>query len=247
MAYQIASLNYGEAIRRIARMVGHPIPVDAAGNLDPAIAQMGEAVNMALTELLTKAEWQDLTKRGSISVLQDAPGQKEKAYDLPEDFDRLISQTEWVPQQFLKGNGPLSAQQWQACLSGVAGPTIALSWQIRGDQIWFLDPPSSAMTLEFMYISNAQVIDGDDPTLFKNFANKNNDEFMLDPFLVMLLGRVKYLEWKSFDSSAAMRDFLWQFAGKSGADKSAPILSVSGAPAEVLIGSQSVPSTGFGA
>lgn len=244
MPFDIVQLTYGEAIKRIARMVGHPVPTDPAGSIDPAVAQMGEAINVAMEELLGLHEWQDLTQQGSISVVQDTPGQQQKSYDLPEDFYRIISQSEWT--QSMPANGPISAQHWQAGMSSVVVNSFGLSWQIRADKIWFFTPPATPTPFDFMYISLAQVIDGDDSTLLKNVANKNSDKFMLNPSVVMLLGRVKYLEWKGFDASGAMRDFLMQYNSKTGADKSAPVLNIAGPTRLRLIGERDVPETGFG-
>jgi hypothetical protein len=77
-----------------------------------------------------------------------------------------------------------------------------------------------------MYLSRALVQDADDPTLFKNVANKNGDTFQLDGILMTLLTRVKWLEAKGFDSSAAIRDFLLAFDSRTGAEKGANILNM---------------------
>ena len=247
MPFQLTVPTYGDAVKAIARMVGHPVPVDPAGSTDRAVLQMGAAVNIALGEMLALYEWQDLVYRASISVVQDAPGQKEKGFDLPEDYYRLVSQTEWSQQMMLPALGPVSFQAWQSYVVRNFTMQLTLYWQIRNDKIWFLNPPATPMLFEFMYVSRAQVIDADDPTILKNVAEKNGDKFFLDGFMITLLGRVKYLEWKGFDASAAMRDFLTVFSSRTGADKSAPVLSLSrrqGFP--MITPLTSVPDTGFG-
>jgi hypothetical protein len=74
------------------------------------------------------------------------------------------------------------------------------------------------------------VIDADDPTLFKNVATKDGDLFVLDGILMTLMTRVKWLEAKGFDSSAAVRDFLLAFDSRCGAEKGANILNMAGGP-----------------
>ena len=245
MALQIVIPDYGTAIKRIARMVGHPVPADPAGSIDSAILQMGEAINVGLSELLGLYAWQDLQQRHTISVQQDTPGQKEKAYPLPEDYYRLISQTEWSSGSMTPATGPISPQAWQAAMAQNTIQT-SLYWQIRNDKIWFLSPPSTPTDFSFMYISRAQVIDADDPTMLKNVAEKNGDQFLLDGFVVTLFGRAKYLEWKGFDASAATRDFWTAYSSRTGGDKSAPVLNLSGPRGVPLIGSHSLPSSGYG-
>lgn len=246
MAYRIFVPNYGEAIKQIARMVGHPIPADPAGSSDPAVLQMGAAINVGLGELVAMHEWQDLTKQGTTSVIQDAPGQKEKSFPLPEDYHRLVSQTEWSSGSMLPAFGPISSQAWISYVVRNYAMQLTLYWQIRNDKIWFLNPPAAAVNFEFMYISNAQVVDADDSTLLKNIAEKNGDKFLLDGFVVALFGRLKYLEWKGFDASAAARDFWTAYGSRTGSDKGAPVLSLSRTYGTPLIGHHSLPDTGYG-
>lgn len=250
MPYVDTSYNYGEAIQEICRMVGHPVPSDAAGSTDEAVQQMGTSLNRALAELLTMFEWQDLTVKSSISVVADSLGQTEKGFDLPDDFDRFVDQTQWAQSNSLPAAGPLSPQAWMTYLVRSTSPQLTLAWQLRGDQIWFLAPPfPDASTFEFMYISKAMVIDADDPNNTKNVASKNGDEFVIDDYLVLLLGKAKYLEAKGFDSSASLRDFLIAFNSRTGSNKAAPILNI-GSPVRsepLLNPNRNLPDTGYGA
>lgn len=248
MSYQISTLTYGGIIQAIARMVGHPIPADAAGSTDSAVLQMGAAVNNGLLELLTMYDWQDLTVKTSLSVQAATPGDAERAYDLPDDFYKFIDQSQWDDSSQLPAAGPVSDQAWMAYTVRNVGTLMQLTWQLRGDQIIFMNPPTAAVSFEYMYISRGQVIDADNATLYKDQADKNGDTFVLDTNLIMLLGRAKYLEWKGFDSEAATRDFIIAYNSRVGVNKgSSPILNLSrprGLP--LLDGRYSVPDTGYG-
>jgi hypothetical protein len=248
MPVLITELNYGSSIQNICKLVGHPPAIDSAGSTDPAIQQMGAAVNTALGDLLTLHEWQDLTIRASIPIIADFAGQKEKPFSLPLDFYRFIDQSQWGGQTMLPAMGPISNQAWMQYTVRSYTPQLTLFWQIRGDKLVVLNPPFSApIDFEFMYISRAQVIDQDDPTLIKNVADKNGDNFKLDGFMIMLFARAKYLEWKGFDSSAAMRDFMSVYLSRAGADKGAPILSLNTSFGLPLINPLvNTPDTGYG-
>lgn len=247
MALSILNLNYGQVIQRICRMVGHPIPADPAGSTDQAVQQMGEAVNVALGELLTMHEWQDLTELMTISIVADSSGQVEKEFDLPADFYRFVDQTQWAEQTMWPAAGPVSPQVWQLYRVRSVSPEMMLYWQIRKDKLWVLGPPyPDPIDFEAYYISSAQVIDATTPTLYKNTAIVNGDTFKLDSYLITLLARARYLEWKGFDSSAATRDFLAVFNSRAGADKGAPTLSISGRRGAPLITVANVPPTGYG-
>lgn len=250
MPYQIQQYTYGEAISQICKLVGHTstAPADPAGSTDPAIQQMGAAINNALQELLTMHEWQDLTMRGSISVVADSAGQKEKGFSLPADFYRFVDETQWRSQSMMPAGGPITPQSWMAAILTNVSPVLTIYWQMREDQLWVLSPPyPTPATFEFMYLSNAQVVDADDPTTLKNFAAKNGDTFKLDSYLIMLLGRCRYLEWKGFDSSAATRDFLAVFNSRAGSDKGASTVSLLRRDTLPLINPvTSLPYSGYG-
>lgn len=248
MSLLITNLNYGTAIQAICRLVGHPIPVDAAGSTDPAVQQMGAAINFALDEILTMHEWQDLTIKTSLSIVADSQGQEEKGFNLPADYFRFIDQTQWGQSSQIPAGGPVSNQAWMAYTVRNVTPQLSLYWQMRQDQLWILGPPyPTPVNFEYMYLSNAQVIDQDTTTLYKNVATKNGDTFKLDGHLIMLLGRARYLEWKGFDASAAVRDFLSIFNSRAGNDKGAAVLSLSPFMGVPLINPGfNLPNTGYG-
>jgi hypothetical protein len=248
MPYQITEFTYGNAISYICKLVGHPVDADPAGSADPAIQQMGVAIAAALGDMLAMHEWQDLTQRGTIPIVASVAGEKERAFDLPVDFYRFIDQSQWGQQSQLPAIGPISPQGWMGYTVRNWTPQLTMFWQMRNDKLNVLNPPfPTPVNFEFMYLSRAQVIDQDDPTIFKNVPAKNGDKFFLDGYMILLLARAKYLEWKGFDSSAATRDFLTVFNSRAGSDKGAGILTLSPSRGLPLIDSMmNLPDTGYG-
>ena len=248
MAYTDDVITFGEMIQEICRLVGHPVPTDAAGSTDEAVQQMATSINRALEELLDAYNWQELTVRASFAVQRDTPGQVEKAYALPTDFHKFIDQTQWDATNVQPAQGPVSPSGWMRQLVRTASAVITLAWQRRGGQIYFLTPPASATTFHYMYLSKGMVqvhgVDADTT----NKAINNDDEFVLDTTLILLLARAKYLEGKGFDSSGAMRDYLIAFNARTGNNKGAAVLSLNSAPMgePLLDGMKNMPDTGYG-
>jgi len=227
MPYQIINESSLSAIvQNMAAMVGYPVPADPAGSTDPAVIQMVQAVNMGGIELLSMYEWQELTKPYNISISADTPGQTEKSFALPDDFYDWVDQTNWNATNQLPSLGPVSPQMWQQLLVRTTLPTLSFYWQVRDGRLYVLAPPTSAQTMTFFYISAGWVRDQDDPTLFKNRMTKNGDLSLLDSTMMTMFARVKWLEMKGLDSSAAMRDFQVQFENRKQAEKGAPVLSM---------------------
>jgi len=248
MAFQAVTENTLLAIvTNVANMVAFPAPADPAGSTDPAVQQMVQAVNVAGVDLLSMYEWQELTKNFDVSISASTPGQKERAFALPDDFFDWVDQTNWNATNQLPSIGPVSPQFWQQLLIRTALPTLSFYWQVRGNQLYVLAPPSSAQTMKFFYLSQAWVQDADDATLYKNRVQKNGDVVQLDPLLVTQYARAKWLEMKGLDSSAAMRDFQISFENRCGAKKGAPVLSMARTFRIPLIQPlTNTPDTGYG-
>jgi hypothetical protein len=227
MAFQIVNESTLSAIiQNVCSMVAFPVPTDPAGDADPAVQQMVQAANMAGIELLTMYDWQELIKNYQLPIQADSSDQREKSFSLPEDFFDWIDQTNWNATTQFPSLGPVSPQMWQQLLIRTTLPTLSFYWQVRDNKIYVLAPPNSPQTMNFFYLSQAWVRDQDDSNLFKNRITKNGDVALLDATLITLYTRVKWLEMKGLDSSAAMRDFQIAFENRKGAEKGAPVLSM---------------------
>ena len=247
MPYQIVNDSTLSAIvQNVAQLVSFPTPADPAGDTDPAVVQMVQSVNLAGIDLLSMHDWQELTKTHSISIQASPPGVAEQAFALPEDFYEFLDQTQWNSTMQWPAVGPVSPQAWQELLVRQTLPTLSFYWQVRGGQLYILAPPTAAQTLTFFYQSFAWVRDQDAATTYKNRATKNGDTILLDPYLVTLLARVKWLEMKGLDSAAAMRDFQVNFENRKGNEKGAVVLSMARMRRSPYITAFNAPDTGYG-
>lgn len=225
--YQIIDESSLSAIvQNVAAMVSYPAPADAAGSTDPAVVQMVQAVNMAGIELLSMYDWQNLVKYVDLTIQSDYNTQREKAFDLPVDFYDWIDQTNWNATTQFPSLGPVSPQMWQQLLIRITLPTLSFYWQVRDNKIYVLAPPNSPQTMKFFYLSGAWVRDQDNPELYKNRMTKNGDTALMDAPMLTYYARVKWLEMKGLDSSAAMRDFQIMYENRKAAKKGAAVLSL---------------------
>ena len=234
--YQMTNNATLQSVIQLAcSMLSLPVPQDPAGSSDPNITLMKTAANLASLEMLNMYEWAELTKMEKITVFTDIPPvasqATETAFDLPGDFYRFIDQTQWNGAMRFPAVGPVAPQGWMTYMVFPISANFTLTWMIREGKIYFLNaPPAPGQDFHFMYLSRALVRDADDSDLFKNIADKNGDAFQLDGILMTLMTRVKWLEAKGFDSSAATRDFMLAFDSRVGAQKGAQILNMAGGP-----------------
>jgi hypothetical protein len=233
MPYQMTNeQSLATVIQTCCALLSLPQPVSPASSTDPNIILMRTAANMASLEMLNAYEWATLTKMGEIDVFSGIPPATEAtetAFPLPEDFYRFIDQTQWNGAMRFPAVGPVAPQGWMTYMVFPISANFTLTWQVRQNNIYFLNaPPAPGQKFRFMYLSRGLVIDADDPLVIKNMATKDGDLFVLDGVLMTLMTRIKWLEAKGFDSSAAVRDFLLAFDSRIGAQKGANILSMSG-------------------
>lgn len=234
-------------LQSVCKMVGYPVQVDPAGSSDPAVQQMVEALNMAGEDMLNLYGWQRLSKLYEIEIASEYPGQLERSFDLPSDFWQFIDQTQWNVDTRLPAIGPISPQAWQQLRIRMPKVVLTFLWQIRDGKLWIQAPPATPQKLSFYYQSNGWVQDADDPTDFKNYANKNGDTILMDGYLMKLLTRVKWLEMKGFDSSGAMRDFQVNYENRKGNDVGAQVLNMAQTQAFPYLNTAiNAPDTGYG-
>ena len=248
MPFQLVTENTLSAIvQNVAQLVGYPTPGDPAGTTDPSVQQMLQAVNNAGRDLLSLNDWQELTKRYTLSIQANTPGVAEQAFTLPEDFYKFLDQTQWNSTMQWPAIGPVSAQEWQQLIIRQTLPTMSFYWQVRGSSLYILSPPTTAQDLSFFYQSLAWVRDQDDATTYKNRVTKNGDTVLLNAQLVTQYARAKWLEMKGLDSSAAMRDFYVALENHKGNDQGALTLNMARQSRTPLVNAMgNLPDTGYG-
>jgi hypothetical protein len=245
MAFQITrNSTLIQAVNAMAALIGYPTSLDPAGSNDPKMIQMIASINAAASDLITMRDWQVLSRNGQVTVASVEPGQTEIAMPLPEDFGRFVDQTQNNATARLPSHNPMLAREWQAIKTLAPGVNTNLQWRVRGGKLCFLNPTVTPQTLTFEYQSCAWVEDADDSDLFKNIVVKNGDIMLLDPDLIVMAGRVRWLETNGFDSGVAMRDFQRLYDNRIGNDTGAPVLNMSRGGSSALIGYHNIPTMG---
>lgn len=238
--------TYVEAVRIIAQSVGHPVPVDVAGSVDEAVLRMGWYVNQACTELKDEHIWNELTKPHTMAIVANSPGQTEKAFDLPADFDRFVDDTHWNRATQMPAIGPVNPQDWQWLVVRDAMVTTRFMWRLRGGKLWIKSPPEVAQNFSFEYVSRNWAVDGDDATP-KELMTKNGDYHLYPWHIVVLLGRAKWLKNEGYDSSRAESDYFRALEAEVGSNLGATALSlVPGTGFPYLNAMRNLPDTGYG-
>lgn len=174
-------------------------------------------LNMPMTETLTGASFQF----------------SQVAYDLPSDWLSEIPQTEWDRTNRWPLLGPQSPQAWQSFKSGIVYAGPRQRFRIQENQILINPPPPNGLLFSLEYISNGWVINSVNQRL-PRFTNDTDKAIFPDSLLITGL-KAQFKAAKGLDGTFDLAEFRVMLDTIKAQDKSAPKLSLSPQPGEVLL------------
>lgn len=221
---------------------------DPYASTDPAFIQLCMLLKTAGLEMLSLYQWQKMVREHSITT---AVPPDTGNYDLPVDFGYMIDQTGWSPMSAGTGlplGGPLSEQDWAYLVNtNLASSTIYVSFKISEGQFQVLpQPPPDGIEINFRYVSRYWVAATGSTTGTKMAPTQSDDVVLFEPILFIKFLKLRYLEAKGFDTTAAVGQFLTMFQAWTGKDVSAPVLNMARSRYFPYLGYRNIPETNYG-
>lgn len=228
--------------------VGLTAVSDPYASTDPAFIQLRTLLKTAGLEMLSLYQWQKMIREHSITT---AVPPDDGNYDLPDDFAYMIDQTGWSPMSAGTGlplGGPLSEQDWAYLVNtNLASSTIYVSFKISEGQFQVLpQPPPDGIDINFRYVSRYWVAATGSTTGTKMEPEQSDDVILFEPILMIKFLKLRYLEAKGFDTTAAVGQFLTMFQAWTGKDVSAPVLNMARSRYFPYLGYRNIPETNYG-
>ena len=212
-----------DVINRAAVEIGLNADVDPVSSKDEAYVQLKYLLNSAGQELVQLNDWQVMERDFAFTTTELDTG----SYDLPSDFSHMIDQTGWDRTNTVPIGGPLSSQDW-AYLAGrdLVSQTIYVNFQLDGGKLQlYPQPPPVGLDISFKYMSRTWVAEQVNNDNRFTTVQTGSDIILYEPILIIKMLKVKMLEAKGFDASAARAEFELIFDSTTGKDTGAPILS----------------------
>jgi len=208
--------------------------------------QLTTLANAVGVELLQDHPWEGLTRKYSLTTQAGDSGK----YDLPSDFAYMINQTGWDQSNRIPLQGSLSPQDW-TYLEGrdLVSHTIYASFRQNENQFWlFPQPPPENLNITFEYVSRNWVMTAAGSDIYTNTVTENGNIVMYEPHLFERLLKLRFLEARGFDTTAALSQYTKAFMSWTGKDTSAQILNAGNSTrsAPYLDTYRNTPDTGFG-
>jgi hypothetical protein len=237
-----------DIINGAAAESGLTVVADPYSSTDPAFIQLCALLKTAGLEMLSLYQWQKMVREHSITT---AVPPDTGDYDLPDDFGYMVDQTGWSPMSAGTGlplGGPLSEQDWAYLVNtNLASSTIYVSFKISEGQFQVLpQPPPDGIEINFKYISRYWVAATGSTTGTKFAPDQSDDVILFEPILIIKFLKLRFLEAKGFDTTAAVGQFLTMFQAWTGKDVSAPVLNMARSRYFPYLGYRNIPETNYG-
>ncbi len=201
-----------QIVQAVTEELQLPSPTVVLSSADLTVKQTKALVEAACDELAEGFDWQALLKTHTFSTVQG-----QSLYNLPADYLRLLSNTSWDRTNAWPVQGSDNTQLWQNLQSGITTVGPYSRFRIIGDQFELIPTPQSVGTMAFNYISSHYVIDGNLGTRKASFT-RDDDKVVFRDRLVINFAKLKILQVKGFDTTAAVQDFNTTYLAATGQD-----------------------------
>lgn len=164
-------------------------------------------------------------------------------YDLPADFDRQVSRSQWDRSDHRIMYGQKSPQQWQWLKGGIVTSAPYYRYRLRGNRMQISPVPGSRLVLVNEYISSRWISSttAADPTL-STFAADTDVSVFLDDVMVNGI-KFHWLKAKGLEFAVELSEFNRSLSYAKGQDTPAENLSLAPEQADILIGQLNIPDS----
>jgi hypothetical protein len=164
-------------------------------------------------------------------------------FAMPADYDRQINRTHWDKSRHWEMLGPESPQQWEWLISGYISTGPRVRYRIFGGlfQIWGI--PANGEVLGFEYCSNGWAADASGNA--KTSLTLDTDVCIFPDRLMVIGLKHKYWQLQGF-ADRFWDDYQAELSIAKVNDAGAPTLSMNPRVAQVLIGWENIPDSGYG-
>lgn len=197
-------------------------PVALTSSNDLLFQQVRFLISAACEELLAETDWQSLQKIGSITLTGAA------SYALPTDMDRILPGT----FTYTSATGQLSTTDVQGSVSPTTFQNLAntiatntIQLQIVGDRLFVYPSTLTTGTIKFVYVSGNFISDSSGVE-WKSSFTQDSDIPVFNSRLVVAATKLKLLQAKGLDTTAATVDYNTALELSKKRDVPAPVLSL---------------------
>lgn len=192
--------------------------------------------------LVRARDWTHLAREYTFNTVASTA-----SYALPAGFNRMKDLTEWNRTTVNPLGPALTGQQWQAMKARTASGIVTVPFRIFGNLLYIYPTPTAAEAIYYEYVSGFWVLPvlGSPTVPTLSAPTLHTDTLWFDEDLLVTGLVLAFRKAKRTATQADQDDFDEAWGLATGADGSAPALSLSQGTARLQMGT--LPDTGWGA
>lgn len=167
-------------------------------------------------------------------------------FPFPSGFDRLIDRTDWDKGKHWEMLGPKTPQEWEWLKSGYISTGPRIRYRQFGNVFAIWPPLGATELLSYEYVSKFWIVAANGTAPTKQLFTVDTDTTIFPDPLMRATIKLKYLEAKGLDTTAAFRDWEAQRDIAIADDAGSATLSLNPRPGEILIGWRNIPDSRYG-
>lgn len=229
-----------KVLNQVAGELGLPVLSTLAVTSDIQATQLLSILNSGGNELMLYYPWEQFTKEWTFTT---EPNKSD--YELPDDYNYFVDQTQWDRSNHWPLLGPKSPQEWAFLKGSFVARFPRLRYRVSDNLFKIFPTPTtdtspSSFTLSMEYIQKNWVLGAENSV--GDMIEDGNDVLMYNPWLLVKFVKFKFYELKGFNTAGVNGDFMRVFNNLTGKDVGGAKLSLSGMPASVgYLGPWSIP------
>lgn len=188
-------------VQSVQDRIGVPRAPSGFGSTDQTTRQLLALLEEELIDLGLATKWQELKVEHTFTT----QAQAEQVGAVPDDLAYFLPGTFYNRTTRRPMVGPIDEQEWQAIQSLPIYNRVHLAWRQRGNVFLITPEPAAGEVIAFEYITRATVRDMEGA--LKRVPTNDNDTPLLDPELIRLGLRWRYLQSKGLDYSEALTTY----------------------------------------
>jgi hypothetical protein len=161
-------------------------------------------------------------------------------FTLPEDYKRIVNQTQWSSKNKRPMYGPMTPQGWSWVQFGIVSVGVYYRYRVLRNKFTVFPTPADQEQINFFYISKHWVYDPLTDT-YKDNITADTDETVFEDYL--MIAGIKFKLWaaKGMDASELSREFDYMLNNEKAQNQGAPVIQLDKRWDYLYISGQNVP------
>lgn len=192
-------------------------------------------LNALGSQLCRAHDWQFL--EGIVDLVGDGVT---TAFPLPDDFGRMVNQTQWAAKNKRPMYGPMSPQGWSWVQYGIVSVGVYYRYRILNNMFTVFPTPPVGEEFHFYYIKKDWVYDPIQ-NIYTDTILNDTDEPVFDEYLMIAGTKFKLWAAKGMNTTVVGREYEYMLSSLKSQTQGAPVISLDRRYDYLYISGQNIP------